>query len=641
MEQQQPESPPQKPKDPPKKARAKRPAKVRTEDFATKVNVVADENLGRLVLEGWVEDPEAPTGQRKVTQPITDCLIDVQHLSDEDGVRAMHVVIRKLTVLDDGERVWEQFPGIIDAVVMEDCRKWNAWATTVAGANWNLVDATRWELKKYLFAQENAKNCVFSPSCSGFIADHGVWLARPYSVDAATNAWPVRDEDDVVDLECLDGATRRFRIPQTQTLGLTLATGYELTAMPTFGGIPPEEHRAVEQLVIRARENLGHQYFAVALGWLCASAGWSTLVRACDSFPVLYVTGVAGCGKDTFCRWLMRVCGQNPKDVINITGTTFAGVRDAARKVGNVPLWVNELRRNDESRRLEGWIRSMFDAQGAVMGRMRGQRERDLRPRRALMLSGQSILGSDAELSRYLLLHLPHPPERRALRQEVEDLLPAAHRAWSFAAAQVATWPEGTLRIIIEKVKEDLLKSSSLKLKDRQLYCYAVACLGLGILFHGGSVTPLIQGSVREAIGAEIWETVLGGLREGHIMAEQEGLLGRFWETLQINHARGRLMNQKATQWCRLVRSATGTRIALWVPFLIRSAMDFDRHEKWDRTMLRQEIMQINGFEAQEVVQRMTDGHVRACMMFNAQQNALPGWVNDLANVVEAPDGEG
>ena len=118
------------------------------------------------------------------------------------------------TVEIDGEPYWETHPSKpLPAEVMENAQKWNAWATAVGGCSWNLDHASRWELKKYLFAQPGAHKIVYKPKTSGYVAGHGVWLGRGFCFDAQGFAKPVDDERGTVDLECADGAIRSFSIP--------------------------------------------------------------------------------------------------------------------------------------------------------------------------------------------------------------------------------------------------------------------------------------------------------------------------------------------------------------------------------------------------------------------------------------------
>ena len=620
----------------PPAAEKKKPQKKSRKTVArdhSQINVV--EGNAWLFLADWVDDDDSPTGQKKVTRQLTDCLLTVNGVVDEDGVKHLDVTLTKSKLNADGEPYWETHPSKpLPAEVMENAQKWNAWATAVGGCSWNLDHASRWELKKYLFAQPGAHKIVYKPKTSGYVAGHGVWLGRGFCFDAQGFAKPVDDERGTVDLECADGAIRSFSIPP---IAPRFSPSEEPMTTPLRYGIPADDLQHVKDFILEANLNLGHHGAAMGLGWVFSVAAWHKWISAMDSFPILYVTGPKLSGKDTLCRWMWEACGfSGGVDAIQaIQTTTLAGVREAAMEVGNLPMWVNELRNDDDaSLKLQGWVRSMFDAQTTT----NANRNTDKKPRRALMCSGQDILGSDAEYTRYLLVDMPNFPVAPDMRSKVEDHLPHVHRAFCHLSSIAAReWATADLVRATTVVKRVLRDSTEVRVNDRQLFCYAVPLVGLAAANERGNLQKatqkIVDGKLEELVGPSIVKYACKSMSRGQVVNAQDSAMGTFWDALQVLHARGNIKNEGPTQWAKLVigRGGGPDYVAVWFTFLLRSLLQMDRFGKWSKRLLLAEMRQVRGFMADDRQVRMGE-FARECVVFD-KVNALPMWVNELCGV--------
>lgn len=566
---------------------------------------------------------------------ITDCLITVNGIIDEDGEKHVDVTIAKAKWNDDGQAYWEEHKNKqLPADVMENAARWNAWATAAAGCNWNLDNESRWELKKFLFSQPGANIMVYRPKTSGYVEQHGIWLSRGHCFDAQGFAKPLTENEKTITLECADLVTRTFSIPPVAPR-FTPGTDEGLI-VPLRYGLTPQHVEKIHEFILTANLNLGHHAGSLGLGWVMAATAWHKWIAALDAFPILYVTGPKTSGKDTLCRWLWEVAGfSSGVDAIQaIDTTTLAGVRDAAIEVGNIPLWVNELRKDeDASIKLQGWIRSMFDAQTTT----NVNRSQDKKPRRPLMCSGQSIVGSDAEYTRFLLVDLPNYPAAPEMKSKVEDLLPELHRIYCHQASLASReWSHADIVAATRTVKDALRHGTDIRVNDRQLFCYAVPVVGLAALNARGSLrvaNQMIQEhGLEKLVGKTILDYAIKSMARGQVVNAQDSAMGTFWDAIQALHARGHLKNEGPTQWVKLVEGRTGHQyVAVWLTFLLRSLIQMDRFGKWDKRLLFAEMRQVKGFIEDAKQVRMGE-FARECVTFE-EINSLPEWVNELAGV--------
>ena len=161
--------------------------------------------------------------------------------------------------------------------------------------------------------------------------------------------------------------------------------------------------------------NLYRPYTAITLiGFAVSSLFVSAITQEYSGFPLLYVTGSKGCGKNTLATFLQSLFGCQREGLsFNLgMGSTRTSIQRSFMKYRGVPIILNEYRgTNKENRMLSGlydrevYERAKFDnSLDNVQMKMNST---------GVVLSTRYISGYEAQalLSRFLVVELPTPTE--------------------------------------------------------------------------------------------------------------------------------------------------------------------------------------------------------------------------------------
>jgi hypothetical protein len=557
-----------------------------------------------------------------ITETITDCTIEVICAHEKDGDLSWEVIIRLIGTRQPVRRM-------LDAKTMENTREWNAWASN-AGCVWNLNDDSRWALKCHLLHQPGALRVVSTVTVSGVLPEFGVVIAHERCI-GADGVVVKADENGMFKLRCSDGVTREFLIPVEE--------GAHVPRLADVMRVTANQREAIRVYLSHLQAWTNHHGGQLIYGWAFACIVARTeLMATRPSFPHGYLVGRHQSGKNVMAESILNALCFGHVPGIDAS-TNPKGVRNRLSGTSGWPLWVNEMDFRENSLKLMGQIRAAFDGQGAEVAKRDGG-NRSFPVRRGLLLTGQHIVGSDAEMSRYLIIRLT-----RVGRDDTKiGDLHASQDSAAAAFAGVLMNRANLARAIVTYVSEyyRAIKKMTLlttkdgdvpvKIEDRQAWCWAVALGGLRVAWDGDNPTKhpvdaLPQGCFNDAVMRAM---------QARSVAEEEGAIGQFWAAAESLESSGRLSNFGRSQWAKYVSHKGNTVIALALSNLfeqIKSAGKWrsEGNPKFDSLLT--EFAEADGYVTHgERVSMGSDGQFRTrwATLFKEDCRAVPDWLRDL-----------
>lgn len=608
-------------------------------------------------------DPE--TGRVKVRrEKLTDCLVDVACAHERAGTHEFEVVLT---------RNGDSFHGMLPMKVLEDNKAINAWAASVGRCNWNLWHAQRKAVKDWIMSRPGANRVVHRPTFVGVDTDTGVVLANGHSF--SSDGWIRKGvSDGSFALACTDKKEREFRLKEIEfSIVPNFATIDERMLEGRFAELGPEaQEKGRADALMKARMemrylvdafqmNLTRHAGAIALGWGIANLFYPEIQRAHRQFPHCYFVGKFGCGKDTLAQWIWEVVGLGHAKPMPATETSSSkGLRNIMEAVCGFPHWINELRKNEEHcMRLMGTIRAMFDGQsGMVATKDHGLRQFSIR--RGLMMSGQDVLGADADQSRYVLIELHRKWVKADKKPVVEAAVNRARAAFPTLVAHRAMLAKQIIPVIrkfeealdtavVETSAGDIPVSPS----SRQRLCWAVALAGLAI-----TMSPYAEQDPVAALPDGVWREALLRMVTAESVAATDGTLGGFWSELESLQAEGRLPCRGDSRWWQVGETDSINEagevvkhrtVALWLTHLRRAFNNSARPKTpLSSSFLRAEFEDMPGFVAIKEV-KLTDywegktvSRSRECVIIDVDvpRHGLPTWLLESIPQLGARDVE-
>ncbi len=285
--------------------------------------------------------------------------------------------------------------------IIENAAKLNAFLASTAISDFYTKNAngSAAAFKRFLFSQPGAATVVYELTNYGWDEQHHIVAAANSYIDAEGNYVP-RRPTFATDLMCRDGVVRSFRNSKPPRGAPVITSGATLEQL----------REDANRLADIWHKNLGNHHGMVGIAHMILCMYRHHLITENNrAFHHLYLFGQTQCGKDTFARILMRAFGVTAEACLSAgRGTSEKSIRNALGDIYGWPLWINELRDSREFEHLSTTIRTSYDGQGST-NLNRDQTTREFPTRRPLLLTGESILGRNAELSRYLLLEIRPP----------------------------------------------------------------------------------------------------------------------------------------------------------------------------------------------------------------------------------------
>lgn len=182
---------------------------------------------------------------------------------------------------------------------------------------------------------------------------------------------------------------------------LSISTGRntDLGTFPTLHTSPFDIHEVRRRL----GQSIGVNEACVALGWITAVAFMEEIFDAYRSFPFFFVTGKFQSGKTTVAEWIVNFFGIEETGK-SISQTTAVAIQRSLAYFSSLPFHMDEYRNTKDIAYKNGFLRNVYNRQGAGKGVKDDFGLRDAKVRGTLLLSGEETPKDPAVLSRCIVV---------------------------------------------------------------------------------------------------------------------------------------------------------------------------------------------------------------------------------------------
>lgn len=224
-----------------------------------------------------------------------------------------------------------------------------------------------------------------------------------------------------------------------------------------------ERNELLKGLAINLAKNLGDVGTALLmLAWFQSCAYSNSIFKLNKSFPMLFVWGSNGEGKGTICEWLMALYD------LHETGRTAVsqlksgvGFGRKAEYYASLPLWIDEIRADEECRTYNSTFRSYYDRTSRTMGAKDGFGVKVQEVRSCFLFAGEDLFEDPATKERCIVARVP-----KLGREKVES--------YQWIDAKKSDLSSIGYQWILDSVNEDHSKMlESIKKLDRELIIQA------------------------------------------------------------------------------------------------------------------------------------------------------------------------
>lgn len=152
----------------------------------------------------------------------------------------------------------------------------------------------------------------------------------------------------------------------------------------------------------------------LVLGWAYANVYSNHIYRADGGFGILMLWGTGGKGKSTIAGWVQKFFGLNDR----VASTSVQQLRTAIgfERIGafysSIPLFLDELRADEESNRHLAMIRSWYDRTSRVVADKEKNSIRVVPVRSTLLMAGEDLPADPATRERCVMLRVPPMSEQ-------------------------------------------------------------------------------------------------------------------------------------------------------------------------------------------------------------------------------------
>lgn len=578
------------------------------------------EHLGEL-FTFRVENDDKVIGTRVVPGTLV-----VNTAVDCNGVMNLEVVI----VRQEDKRT---FKATLEMLTMEREDKWNAWFGATAGLCVNLSDRQRLLLKEFVMSQDGAKLVAIQLLRAGYIEEYGIFVAIGHCIDADGHLVPPEDDGGFT-LKCSDGVVRVFRT--AETTAIQSPTIKEAIAPP-----PDAATAALRAYLDHMNVYQGDHSGAAAYGWAVASIFHPEFLRERRCFPHLYLYGRRHSGKSTLAGCIMESFGmrdvraeaadsvkRNPKATRNLLGDTSC-----------VPMWLDDVRSDDGVEVVLNMLRLAFDGSGGRIARRDGQTT-VFPVRRGIMVAGQHVIGSDAELRRYVLVDM-----RERKRDDLYHSITKGAQEIQPAILSLLCRRNHLKSLIIKFAHQYEDALFTLGIGRAMAWPWGIAMAGLRLAYSGDN-TDLAPA---QALPIGALEYAVSRVRT---VREATGAIQTFWQILEVLDASSTPSNSGRHSWGRVISVGDYSHNPLEQPEWVAQAHlekgivtaiwlgAAHSHVKKSATGVRQSIHTMDALLREfadepgylgtvDGVQLESGQPPRRCMLFKIDAPCIPRWVRD------------
>lgn len=605
-------------------ARAEKAAAKEAREAARRVNI--QEGIMETAGELWSYRTE--NDQREPSRKVVQGTLRVTTAVLVGEVMHLEVVL----VRQEDNRI---FRAPLEMVTMEKVPHWNAWFGATAGLSVNMTESQRLLLKDYVMSQDGAKAVSVQLARGGFVEEHGIFAALGHCV-GHDGALVPQDDGGGFPLRCSDGSTRTFRT--------AAADGVPSPVIRTTVAPWPKEATEILRAYIDTMTAYQQDHSgAIAYGWAVASLFRHEIFAARRAFPHLYLYGRRLSGKSTLARCVMASCGLGdiPSESADSVKRNPKATRNLLGDVGCVPLWIDELRQDDGIEVVLNLLRSAYDGSGGRIAQRDGQ-TKVFPIRRSILLSGQHVVGSDAELRRYVLVDM---------REKKNDALYSAVTAGAEtiqpAIVSLLTHRAALAPAILRYAEQYEQMLFAMGVTRAMVWPWGVALAGLRLAWSGANdeLTPI------NALPIGAVEYAISRIK---VVREGASAIQTFWQIMEVLDAASTPSNTGKNTWGRVIQVPDYSKNMVDKPQWVEEAKlekglvlaiwlgAAHSHVKQSAAKTRQSMHTVDAllreFADEPGYITSVDGvpldaatPPRRCMLFSTDAPCIPRWVRDAA----------
>ncbi len=243
--------------------------------------------------------------------------------------------------------------------------------------------------------------------------------------------------------------------------GLNKTTAQDATDIPLLytDSTPDERDELLGGFIQNLSKNLGDPGSALLMvAWMNACAYSNSIFQLNYSFPFLFVWGSNGEGKGTICSWLMDFydLGSTGRTAVSQL-KSGVGFGRKAEYYASLPLWIDEIRADNDTREFSSTFRSYYDRTPRTMGAKDGFGVKVQDVRSCFMFAGEDHFEDPATKERCITVRVP-----KLGREKVES--------FQWIDRQKGSLSSIGYKWVLESVNEDHSKlKAEIKKLDREL----------------------------------------------------------------------------------------------------------------------------------------------------------------------------
>ena len=225
------------------------------------------------------------------------------------------------------------------------------------------------------------------------------------------------------------------------------------------------------EAIVKVSQNWKANDTLLGLGWIVASVFADVIHDEFGAFPILFVSGIYEGGKTTYCEFIAQFHGISTH-VNNAGEITKVALSHMMRYFSNMIVWVDEYRQTEKMGMWDGYLRSIYNRQGAAKGlRDSIDQIRKVPVYGTLMISGEAMPADSALNTRIISVDLA---KRHIVGQHYQWLIDNRHK-FSRMYIELAKQREAKSEELVKNIKDmRRMISKQWELSDRHALNYAI-----------------------------------------------------------------------------------------------------------------------------------------------------------------------
>ena len=171
-----------------------------------------------------------------------------------------------------------------------------------------------------------------------------------------------------------------------------------------------EADELIRGVLLNVGKNLNNMGSAITmLGWTYSSVYSNFIFNLNKGFPFLFFWGVNGQGKSTVAKWISQdfygINGHGSTSVPNLH--TGVGWGRKSEYYASIPLFIDEVRSDENTKQHLGMFRSYYDREARTMGVKEAFGVRVVRPNAVFVFNGEDQFDDPATRERCIPIRIP------------------------------------------------------------------------------------------------------------------------------------------------------------------------------------------------------------------------------------------